>query len=198
MREFSEAYGKTVPKPSKATGIRWIDHKYRAMELFLKQFGPYMSLGTVRTNRFASLVKKWKNTNLIINIAIYLDVSAPIKRLSVSLQEERHNPVKAIRRISEFTWNMGKLKCLIDESLVQDKSNMTHFTLLMPKVEVKEGKHYHQGIKLSKYNKSFSAVEESYRKAIVAVSDSMESRFSDLTASPVFENLVDLLETKVS
>ena len=115
----------------------------------------------------------------------------------VSLQEERHNPVKAIRRITEFTWTMGKLKCLIDESLVQDKSNMTHFTLLMSKIEVKEGKHHYQGIELSKYNKSFSAVEESYRRGIVAISNSMESRFSDLIASPVFENLVGLLETKV-
>ena len=35
---------------------------------------------------------------------------------------------------------MGKLKCLINESLVQDKSHMTHFTLLMSKMEVKEGK----------------------------------------------------------
>ena len=122
---------------------------------------------------------------------------APIKHLLVSLQEERHNPVKAIRRITEFTWTMGKLKCLIDESLVQDQSNMTHFTLLMSKIEVKEGKHHYQGIELSKYNKSFSAVEESYRRGIVAISNSMESRFSDLIASPVFENLVGLLETKV-
>ena len=43
LREPSEAYDKTVPKPSKATGTRWIDHKYRAMELFFKHFGPYVS-----------------------------------------------------------------------------------------------------------------------------------------------------------
>ena len=117
-----------------------------------------------------------------------------MKRLSVSLQEEKHNPIHGI---TEFTWTMGKLKCLIDESLVQNKSNVTHFSLLMSKIKVKEGKHHYQGVKLSKYNKSFSAVEEIYCKAIVAISDSMESRFSDLRASPVFENLVDLLETKV-
>ena len=67
----------------------------------------------------------------------------------------------------------------------------------MSNIEVKEGKHHYQGIKLSKYNKSFPAVEESYGKAIVAISDSMESRFSDRKASPVFENLVDLLKRKV-
>ena len=43
LRELSETYDKTVPKPSKASETRWIDHKYRAMELFFKHFGPYMS-----------------------------------------------------------------------------------------------------------------------------------------------------------
>ena len=43
LRELSETYDKTVPKPSKASGTRWIDHKYRAMELFFKHLGPYMS-----------------------------------------------------------------------------------------------------------------------------------------------------------
>ena len=43
LRELSEAYDKTVPKPSKATWTRWIDHKYRAMDLFFKYFGPHMS-----------------------------------------------------------------------------------------------------------------------------------------------------------
>ena len=154
-------------------------------------------LQALKLTQICGLVKKWKNANLIINIGIYVDVLAPIKCLSVSLQEERHNPVKAICRITEFTWTMGKLKYLIDESFVQDKSNMTHFRLLMSKIEVKEGKHHYQGLKLSKYNKSFSAVEESYCKAIVPISDCMESRFSDLRTSPMFENLVDLLETNV-
>ena len=176
------------------------------MEHFFKHFGLHMShleqlaqtnSEALKRTEICGVVKKWKNVNLTINIAIYIDVLAPIKRLSVSSQKERHNPVKAIRRITEFTWTIGKLKGLIDESLVQDKSNMTHFTLLMSKVEVKEGKHHYQDIKLSKYNKSFSAVEETYRKSIAAISDSMELIFSDLGASPVFENLVDLLETKV-
>ena len=55
LREFSEAYDKTVPKPSKATGIRWTDHKYRAMELFFQIIWfVYVTLGTARTDRFAS------------------------------------------------------------------------------------------------------------------------------------------------
>ena len=42
LRKLSEAYDKTVPKPSNATGTRWINHKYRTMELFFKRFGPKM------------------------------------------------------------------------------------------------------------------------------------------------------------
>ena len=34
LRELSKVYEKTVPKPTEATGTRWIDHKYRAMKLF--------------------------------------------------------------------------------------------------------------------------------------------------------------------
>ena len=143
LRELSQAYDKTVPKPSKATGTCWIDHKYRATELFFKHFSPYMShleqltqtdSQALKRTEICGLVKKWKNANLIINIAIYLAVLAPIKRRSVSLQEERHNPVKAIRRITEFTWTI---------------------TLLMSKIEVKEAKHHYQGVKPSKYNKYF-------------------------------------------
>ena len=74
---------------------------------------------------------------MIINIVIYLDVLAPIKHLSVLLQKERHDPVKAIQRITKFTWTMGRPKCLIDETVVQDKHNMTHFKLLLSKIKVK-------------------------------------------------------------
>ena len=37
---------------------------------------------------------------------------------------------------------------------------MTHFTLLMSNIRVKERKQHYHGIKLSKYNIYFSAVEE--------------------------------------
>ena len=51
LRELSEPYDKTVPKSSKATGTRWIDHKYRAMELFFQTFWPiYVTLGTTPTD----------------------------------------------------------------------------------------------------------------------------------------------------
>ena len=41
LRTLSEAYGKTIPKPTKASGTPWIDHKWRAMEILFKNYGAY-------------------------------------------------------------------------------------------------------------------------------------------------------------
>ena len=91
---------------------------------------------------------------------------------------------------------MAKLKLLIDESLDQKQKHMTYFTLFLSKVELKDSKHNYQDINLSKYKRSIKAVNNHYRKAIVSISDNMESRFEDLNQSPVFENMVSPLETQ--
>ena len=91
---------------------------------------------------------------------------------------------------------MAKLKLLIDELLDQKQKHMINFTLFLSKVELKDGKHYYQDIKLWKYKRPIKAVNNHYRKAIVSISDNMESRSEELKQSPVFENMVSLLETQ--
>ena len=39
LKELAEAYEKIIPKPTKAGGTRWIDHKYRAMKNALENYG---------------------------------------------------------------------------------------------------------------------------------------------------------------
>ena len=60
--------------------------------------------------------------------------------------------------------------------------------------EAKDGKDYHQDVKLLKYNCSIKPGNNHYHKGIVSISDNMESRFEDLKQSSVFENMVSLLE----
>ena len=50
-------------------------------------------------------------------MAIYLDVLAPVKWLSLRFQQDIHDPVKAVRRIQEFTWTMAKLKLFMDNAI---------------------------------------------------------------------------------
>ena len=151
---------------------------------------------TLKPEEICGFVKKKKNAKFIINIAINLHVWHLSNVFQYTYSKTCMIQLKVIQLVTEFISLMGKIKCFIDESFILEKSNTTHFTLLMSEIRVKGRKHHYQGIKLSKYNKAFSAVEENYCKAIVAVRDSMERRLTEHKNSPVFENLVDLLETK--
>ena len=43
LKKFGRIYEKTVQKPSKSTGTRWIAHKFRAMEIILANYGIFMA-----------------------------------------------------------------------------------------------------------------------------------------------------------
>ena len=87
-----------------------------------------------------ALVKKKKNANFTINSHLS-SCLVPIKRLVVSLQQEMHNPIKSYS-VTEFASIIGKIKCFINKSFILEITNMTHFTLLMSKIRVKERKNH--------------------------------------------------------
>ena len=55
----------------------------------------------------------------------------------MSFQQELHGPVKAIGRVQEVMWTMAKLKLLLDKSLDEDETIMTHYKNLMSKMKKK-------------------------------------------------------------
>ena len=139
--------------------------------------------------------KPWKQASYVIHAAIYLDVLSPIKRLSIAMQQEKHDPVKTVCRVQEFTWTIEKLKVLINESL-DEEGVMTRYKQLMSLIEQKEdGHYYYQGIKLSAFEATLERVGESYKETIRLISESMENRFANLVTSPVFQHHIQLLDT---
>ena len=97
-------------------------------------------------------LRKWKHAKYVIHIAIYLDVLAPIRQLS---QQNLHDPVKAVKRIKDFTWIMAKLTLLIDQDLESKTSRLTHYKRLILDIEHKvidnKTKHVYQDIVLRKF-----------------------------------------------
>ena len=74
---------------------------------------------------------KWEQATVLIHLAIYLDVLAPLRRLSLSLQSELHDPVKQIKRVQKFTWTMSKLKLIIVASIKnEENATLTHYNRL--------------------------------------------------------------------
>ena len=202
LKRISEAYEKSVPKPLKAYGTRWIDHKYRAMENALTNYGAYIShieslsqtdSQISKQGELKGYLRRWKNASLPAHLAIFLDVLAPLRRLSLSFQQETHDPVKAVRRIQEFNWTMAKLQILLDTSLDEIHSQeglITHYRKFYDSVNDE----VYQNIQLQNFENVKETVSSEYSKAITNVAKSMEKRFSNLSNSIAFTNMVSLLD----
>ena len=125
--------------------------------------------------------KKWMDTKYPIYLAIYLDILSPLKVLSLGFQKEKHDPVSAIRHITEFNWSMVKLKVLINQSLDDNSRRLTHYTKLLKDIKLTEnGDHMYQALPLNQFDQAKSSVKHLYNKIITPLALSMEQRFEDL------------------
>ena len=52
-----------------------------------------------------------------MHVAVYLDVLSILVRMSLSEQSDKHDPVKAVHRIENFSWTMAKLHMYTESSL---------------------------------------------------------------------------------
>ena len=89
---MSEAFEKSIPKPTKADGTRWIDFIFWAMEKVLENYGPYMThleqlahtdSQLKKREEIKGFVNKWKDTGYLMHIAIFIDILSPMCRLSL-------------------------------------------------------------------------------------------------------------------
>ena len=137
-KELSKGFDKTIPKPLKAGSTHCIDCKYYEMSLVLQNYGAY----TIHLESLLKQIHKhWKSwdcrtykknghTLYIIIMVTYLDILSPIKRVSVAMQLEIHNPVKGIHTIKEFTWTMSKLAIISDDALSKEGSYLPNYSKL--------------------------------------------------------------------
>ena len=208
LKELSEVFEKSIPKPTKADGTRWIDFKYQAMEKVLSNYSPYMTHleQLAHTNsqpkkreEIKGFVNKWKDAGYLMHISIFIDILSLMCRLSFSLQRDKHDPVKVTRCLSEFTWTMSKLRLLIENSLDNDGDGQvkTCFKTFRSKVENYGGKFFYQGIKLSKYELTIEHAKTVYTSAISTICTKVEQRFSSFTESVAFSNILLLLDTSL-
>ena len=88
LKELSEAFEKSIPKPTNADGTRWIDFKFRAMEKVLENYSPYTTHleQLAHTNsqlkkheEIKGFVNKWRDTGYLMHIAIFIDILSPMR-----------------------------------------------------------------------------------------------------------------------
>lgn len=203
LREFSDIYEKSVLKPSKTNGTRWIGHKFNAMNIFLKNYGIFIthleSLSqtdsqALKRSEIEGFVKKWQNAKFPLHMAMYLDVLTPLKVLSISMQQEKHDPVYMLRNVKEFNWSMEKLQLLVENSFDGTSKKLTNYTKFLSSVEQKNGKFVYQDVQLKGFEASKGAIETSFRDMIKKVSSSVDGQFADLKEHPIYDNLIPVLD----
>ena len=137
LREFSEVYEKSVPKPAKAIGTCWISHKFTSMNIFLKNYGIFIthleSLANadsqaLKRHEIEGYTNKCQSAKFPLDIAMYLDVLTLLKALSVSLQQEMHDPVYMLRNVHEFNWLISKLQLLVENAFEGSTKKLTNYT----------------------------------------------------------------------
>lgn len=161
MRSFTEEFGETVPKFTKTCGTRWISHKWSAMKIAQENYGKYICHLTevsAENPEMQGFLKKWSRARIPFQLAIYLDILSPIRRLSLGMQDEKHDPIKQVRRIQEFDLIMEKSKKSIN-SFIQCGSNiLTYYKRLIGDIVEEGNGHLYQGIKLIHYENSINDV----------------------------------------
>ena len=204
LKMFGEMYDQSIPKLYKSYGTTWIAHEVKAMEIALNNNGIYIkhleSLANtdsqaLKRAEIAGEVKSKKNGKFLIHLAIYLDVLTPLKVIGLGFQKEKHDPTEAVRRIKEFTWTMTKLQLLIDASLDSDNGGrLTHLTKLFK--EVDENNMY-QEVKLVNFKIHKKSASAFYKEIITKLAEKMEDRFKVVSTSPIFENLILVLDVSM-
>ena len=147
-----------VQKPAKVGGTHWVAHKFRATTIVLQNYGIFIAhleslaqtnAQSLKKAEIEGFAKKWQYAKFSLHLAIYLDVLAPLKALSVSMQKEEHYPVTMLLCIQEFSWMMTKLKTLIANSLDSHSTWLTNYTKFIQDVsEDDDGNKVYQNIQL--------------------------------------------------
>lgn len=95
LKGFSEIFEKSIAKPAKAFGTRWITHKLKAMETFVANYGAYMlhieSLSQTdsvpaKREELKGFLSKWTYAKYPMLMTVYIDILTPLKVISITLQ----------------------------------------------------------------------------------------------------------------
>ena len=116
-------------------------------------------------------------------MAIYLDVLSFSRCQSLGLQQELHDPVKAVCRIQEFTQTMAKLKLLIDKSFDSPKTLLTNFNKHLSNIVERNNDYFYAGIMLVRFETIRASVCNHYTQTITKIKSVMEERFDNLQIS---------------
>ena len=142
-----------------------------------------------RDSEMQGFLKKCRRARIPGELAVYLDILSPIRRLSLGMQDDLHDPVKQVRRIQEFQNMMKKLEDVLRKSLNETSKIMTYYKRLVKEIKEEDDDHIYQRIKLTHFENNVDSVKYEYQSVINLLIENVKSRVANLQNSAVFKNI---------
>lgn len=153
LKEVFE-FPKGGNKPVRLQGSRWINHKCKALQRAVDQYGAYISHQTTLTEdsslkaedraRFKGYLK-WMQYRTILGCAMYVDILKPPSLLSLSLQGSELDKVLGIKNILKSTTALKSLAR-------QDPFQWPTVKLLLGRIKDEGGEKSYQGAALKNFS----------------------------------------------
>ena len=169
-------------KPVRSNGTRWIAHKIKAMRVLLDKYGLYMkhlaemaedkSYKSDQRAKIKGYLTKWKKTNMLMNMAFYLDALQPVSYLSLSLQREDIDPVRTIEALLCIQKRLEKLKS-------KSVNEFTHLVHIKNTSTINdEGHHVYQGIVLKQRDAVIEKLSKKKDRELQRLADVIHARLN--------------------
>lgn len=153
MYEFPD--GGNVPVRSQ--GSRWITHRRKALQRILDRYGVYINHlltliedRTIKSETRAQLkgfLLKWRHSNLLIGVAMYVEVLKAPSILSQSLQDQSLDVVSGIKAILKASKSLNSLSEINPKEWPTTK-------VVQSRISKEDGEHLYQGASLYNFNDS--------------------------------------------
>ena len=159
-------------KPLRNCGTRWIAHKTNAMRLLIDKIGLYMQhleeMAADKSCKRAKLkgyLTQWRKTSMLLNLGFYFELLQPASCLSLALQEEELDPVRAIDALLTIKRRLAKLKA-------KSINDFSHLAGIKRKSKINEDGHYvYQGVVLKQIDVELDRLNAKKDREVTAIYD---------------------------
>ena len=184
-------------RPIRSCGTRWISHKRKALQHVVDRYGTYIAhLSTLAKDntvkaadrtRLKGYLCKWKQPQILVGCALYIDALRPVSLLSLTLQSDDADIVSSIES------TLKSVKAL--QSLVEKDPREWPKVKLLKQLVDSDGQQEYQGVLIP----NFDAIVDQCKVHVLADMERLQEKIKERlswTDTTLLRQLLVFLETQ--
>ena len=185
-------------KPIRACGTRRISHKLAAMRVAFDKYGLFIShikempqdksYASSARAKMIGYLRSWNRTAMIVKLGFYIDMLELISKLSLALQSDEIDPVRAIKA-------MGKISEKLSDMKEKDVNDYLSIRSLKRRISDIEGEVTYQGFKVRNLEGEIDIINNNRERLYQRLEDAIDIRLEIGTKS-LMGDLATVLNTQ--